>query len=574
MKTHYSSQWFYKPIKNILILTGFVMSGSNLDAQIASFPGAEGFGAGATGGRGGQVIFVTNTNLDGPGSLQEALNASGPRYILFTCSGVIDGTVEIPPGHGDFTLAGQTSPQGIIVRGFQSYNDEQASSSNFIIRHLRSRAGDMLLHPSPNWISGDGLTMGGVSNAIVDHCSFQHNDDEAVDISRTSNFTIQNSILGETLGEHGYLGGMLVNYSANASPCDNLSIHHNIWNRMGGRMPEFSCESPDCNNHTLNVEFSCNVFWDQQIETWYNPSIDPGGSTNTFYLKMNMANNYSHAQATYPNGMFSHAMLDNPGNSIYSNGNTMNLYPAYADYDLFYCCNDFPLNAPNTDYGSCMLPGARHNFPPVTYTPGNAAANYMYLNAGAFPRDAMDIRMMNPVGISSIVSLPVNQAGADDAFTIPNSGAGVPLDSDNDGMPDYWENAHGLNPNAQDHNGTNLSMVITGVNGYTNLECYINCLSDALVSGNTSLCGVEVGLEETPSMDAHLFIFPNPSTDQVTIRNLAMGQAPLYVHDLSGNLIITLPSNTEFEWNLNTSDWASGIYLLKVGNQTHKLLVE
>ncbi|MBK7233687.1 MAG: hypothetical protein IPH93_15855 [Saprospiraceae bacterium] len=88
-----------------------------LYAQIAAFPGAEGFGSLTTGGRGGRVVYVTNLNADGPGSLQAAINETGIRYILFKVSGVIPTTIEIPSGHGEFTLAGQTSPNGIIVRG-------------------------------------------------------------------------------------------------------------------------------------------------------------------------------------------------------------------------------------------------------------------------------------------------------------------------------------------------------------------------------------------------------------------------------------------------------------------------
>ncbi len=237
-------------------------------SQLPAFPGAEGFGAFATGGRGGKVNYVTNLNTEGQGSLQAALNESGKRYILFKVSGVINGTVEVPPGHGDFTIAGQTSTNGIIIRGFQSYNGDDRSSGNFVIRHLRSRIGDIDNYPSNAWLGADGLTLGGVHNAIIDHCSFGQANDEAVDISRSSGLTIQNCMLSETLGGHSYLGGMLINYSSPQSRMDSLSIHHNIWNRMGGRMPEISCETSYCNGKSLNIELSSNVFYDPRIEMW------------------------------------------------------------------------------------------------------------------------------------------------------------------------------------------------------------------------------------------------------------------------------------------------------------------
>ncbi|MBK8516693.1 MAG: hypothetical protein IPL55_10550 [Saprospiraceae bacterium] len=129
-----------KKLFSALVLLIFT---TTIFAQIASFPGAEGFGSKATGGRNGRVIYVTNLNVSGAGSLQAALNETGKRYILFKVSGIIPGTMEVPIGNGDFTLAGQTSPSGIIVRGFQSYNGDQKSASNIIIRHLRSRIGDI-----------------------------------------------------------------------------------------------------------------------------------------------------------------------------------------------------------------------------------------------------------------------------------------------------------------------------------------------------------------------------------------------------------------------------------------------
>src|SRR3990172_5920517 len=79
-------------------------------AQLPAFPGAEGFGAFATGGRGGAVLYVTNLNTSGPGSFQWALDQTGPRYILFKVSGLIDDSVQLT--RSDVTIAGQTSPGG------------------------------------------------------------------------------------------------------------------------------------------------------------------------------------------------------------------------------------------------------------------------------------------------------------------------------------------------------------------------------------------------------------------------------------------------------------------------------
>ena len=510
-----------------------------------AFPDAIGFGANASGGRGGQVIYVTNLEISGPGSLQAALNQSGPRYILFKVAGVIDGTIEVPIGNGDFTIAGQTSPGGITVRGFQMYNGEAPSVSNVIIRHLRSRIGDVNLHPTNNWLGADGITIGGVQNAIIDHCSFQHATDEAVDISRSSLLTIQTCVLAETLGEHSYLGGLLINYSNATSPLDNISIHHNVWNRIGGRMPEISCETAYCNGKTINIELSNNLYWDPQIELWYEGVT--GGANGNFYLNMNAINNLYHAREAYSNAMYHFDLLNYDENELFYSGNKINLYPNYSDYQLFYCCNDFDLYNPNTDMGTADLLAAKHNFYEViSYTNTDSLQNYIAKNAGAFPRDPMDERLANSIANGIIVDLPVDEAAADDAFLTTQTGLPV-IDSDEDGMPDYWEVLQGLDKTKQDHNGTELSEKITNESGYTNLECYLNCLSDALVNGNTTpecqICAFSPQISGNPTVC-------NYSTSQYSVPEV---EGSTYTWTVTGGIIISGQNTPQI-----TVHWSNG----------------
>ncbi|MDP4820902.1 MAG: fibronectin type III domain-containing protein [Saprospiraceae bacterium] len=471
----------------VLIITG---------QQIPAFPGAEGFGKYASGGRGGRVIYVTNLNANGPGSLQEALNTPGPSYILFKVSGVIPATVTIPAGARDITIAGQTSPGGIIVRGLSSYNEEQPNAYNLIIRHLRLRSGDLTKHPSPYWISGDGLTLGGVEKAIIDHCSMAHAWDEAVDISRSSAITIQHSIFAETLGDHAYLGGMLINYSSPQRPLDSISLLYNNWNRMGGRMPEISCESVHCENRRINIEMVSNLLWDPGIETWYTGETGTGAN-RFFYLDMNIMNNLSIARPSYTNGMFHIEMLRFAANRLFVSGNRLSLYPNWSDYQLFYCCNDFHQNGPNDHFGACERKTTPHAFPVQEGIPVSDLTQQIIRQVGAFPRDPMDNRLIGAIATGQFLNAPLDQAGADDAFLISNSDE-APTDSDSDGMPDSWEIANGLNPMVQDHNGTALSLAFTGVPGYTNLECYLNCLADSLVSG---IACTPVACDPCPSCD-------------------------------------------------------------------------
>ncbi|MBK8699638.1 MAG: T9SS type A sorting domain-containing protein [Saprospiraceae bacterium] len=543
----------------VFLLLVFCLS-YEVNAQLPAFPGAEGFGAFATGGRGGKVIYVTNLNVDGPGSLQAAFNESGKRYILFKVSGTIPATIEVPPGHGDFTLAGQTSPNGIIVRGFQSYHDENVSSTNFILRHLRSRIGDLTYYPATQWIGGDGITLGGVHNAIIDHCSFAHANDEAVDISRSSALTIQNCLLAETLGSHSYLGGMLINYSSPQSRLDSLSIHHNLWNRIGGRMPEISCESPYCGGKTIHMELSNNLFWDPRIELWYEGIT---GNNSFFYLHMNAVNNYSYAQTNYSNAMFHADLLHQANNALYFEGNRLNLYPQYEDFDLFYCCNDFDLNHPNTETGSATRPTQAFNFPAITHHNTGDLRNYMVSNAGAFPRDAMDDRLMQNVVGGNFDPSAIDVDHYRDPFSIVNA-AMPPVDSDSDGMPDYWEERQGLNPALQDHNETNLSQLLYGVQGYTNLECYLHCLSDALVNGaSQEPCRIGISTsDENTVAEVRAVLFPNPTSHLISIdfSNMPSKNSWLQIFNASGASVDFREIGDNQQLTFDTTNWPPGLY--------------
>jgi hypothetical protein len=90
-------------------------------AQIPAFPGAEGFGAYANGGRGGDVYVVTNLNSSGPGSFYEGITTvpTNGRTVVFAVS----GQIRLASGVGTritankLTIAGQTAPgDGILLK--------------------------------------------------------------------------------------------------------------------------------------------------------------------------------------------------------------------------------------------------------------------------------------------------------------------------------------------------------------------------------------------------------------------------------------------------------------------------
>ncbi|MBW7997936.1 MAG: pectate lyase precursor, partial [Candidatus Glassbacteria bacterium] len=158
----------------VLVLSG-VSAGFSQDS-IPAFPGAEGWGAYTPGGRGGQVIHVTNLDNNGPGSLAEALNTPGPRIIVFDVGGVIEGDIDFD--QGQVTVLGQTAPSpGITIHGLLSTTWDptgQARYEDIVIRFIRCRP---FSRAQPvTW--ADAIQFGHGYRAVLDHMSFSWATDE------------------------------------------------------------------------------------------------------------------------------------------------------------------------------------------------------------------------------------------------------------------------------------------------------------------------------------------------------------------------------------------------------------
>ena len=449
------------------------------DNSLPAFPGAEGFAACVTGGRGGRVIHVTNLNARGEGSLQAALDAEGARTIVFDVSGVIPESVFIR--HPNVTIAGQTSPNGITVRGLACDGTyEHDDCTNVILRHMRSRPG---VFADANSHIPDGLIIDGGAGIMVDHVSLGNAIDESIQLSRSSNVTIQNTMLAEPVGDHANLGGMLINYSLVKAPLGNLSIHHNLWNRVGGRLPEMTCEENDadqgfasnCSGHRTSIELSNNVSWDGGIETYYNRCTgnnegnDCAAGAASQFLDLNWVGNVMIRRSSVDRDIpMLHAAVGNTSqNAVFSSDNRL----GYG--------NQTP--APFTPSGRSAP--ARLEFPRITTVPSSALVGYATTNCGAFPRDPMDRRLIGYLSrnVDDTPSPQSNGNGIDfgDAYAVDTT-RNLPVDTDRDGIPDAYELAHGLDPAVASNNGTELS-----ADGYTNLEVYLNELSEALVAGTS-----------------------------------------------------------------------------------------
>ncbi|MEF3274814.1 MAG: hypothetical protein K6356_10555 [Chloroflexus sp.] len=225
--------------------------------------------------------------------------------------------------------------RGIVCDG----HFERNQCDNLIIRHIRSRPA---FHVDGNGNAlDDALRLDGVQQFIIDHSSFAHAADEVVQLSWAQRGTIQNSIFAETVGDQAQLGGMLLNYSAPHHPQDFLSIHHNLWFRLGGQLPEISCAASsypdepadirDCQAHPLRLELSNNLLWSPGMNIWYSREIDGNPVNGDYQIHLNWVNNYLVAAPDFSFGMILHSVLQVPQNQLYFAGNRMNLYPDYAD---------------------------------------------------------------------------------------------------------------------------------------------------------------------------------------------------------------------------------------------------
>ncbi len=436
---------------------------------LAAFPGAEGFGAAARGGRGGPACRVKTLAHVGPGSLQACLDASGPRIVVFDVSGVIVGPVEVK--HGQLTIAGQTAPGGITVKGGLVCDNvyDPNDCNDLIVRHVRFRGG-----------APDSLRLGGAHDVIVDHCSMAAAEDENLELTRSRNVTVQHSILAEPTGDHYQWGGLLINYSKDVLPLDRITIHHTVWNGVAGRLPEISCEEngdgpgkSNCGGHVLNIELANNVLWDASDPIWFNHCTgnnegnDCPTATRTFALSLNLVGNVMarRAGADPDAPLVEPAVYTHHGGSVHS-----------ADNLLLRGSAATPANGTGRS-------APRHAFPAVSYTPASAVVALLARTAGPWPRDRMDERLASYL-VKPIDARPVawrNGRGVDagDSVTPTAPSPALPLDSDGDGMPDAWETSHGLDPRSADAGALGRAK---GCNaGYAALECYVNELAEARV---------------------------------------------------------------------------------------------
>ncbi|MCA9212476.1 MAG: hypothetical protein KDB27_05395 [Planctomycetales bacterium] len=419
--------------------------------QPLAFPGAEGWGRFATGGRGGDVYAVTNLNDDGPGSLRDAVS-TGHRTVVFRVSGTIDLKSLLVVDQPNITIAGQSAPgDGICLRRFPLLIRR---THDIIVRYLRIRVGDEAGRAL------DGLEVRDSENIIVDHCSVSWSSDEAVNTWHgTKNITVQWCLISEPLhesvnyGPHGY-GASLGGHRA--------SYHHNLFAHCAGRNPSIAGGDHD---HTELMDYRNNV-----VYNWLHRSCD--GKPKS----INVVNNYyKPGPATRPHVRRRVARIDDNmakyGNfepRWYIEGNVVEGEPALTD-DNWNGGVDFQGNTNEAkNRQRTVFP-----FAPVTTHKAPDAYKLVLTDVGANrpARDTIDTRVLQEVkngtasrGDNGIVD---HQAESGDWPSLRSKAA--PADNDGDGMPDAWEANHGLDSqDATDRNGHDIDA------GYSNLESCLN----------------------------------------------------------------------------------------------------
>ena len=498
-------------------------------AQAPAFPGAEGHGRYATGGRGGTVIHVTNLNDSGDGSFRKAVSGSSKKIVVFDVGGVIALKSDVSIG-ANTTILGQTAPApGITLR----YYTVQYSGNNIIVRFIRSRRGQ-----EKNVNDGADATWArNKTGIILDHCSFSWSIDEVASFYDNNNFTMQWCTIAESLvhpghtkGAHGY-GGIWGGKLA--------SFHHNLIAHVDNRSPRFNGARYNWSGYTGNLLYS-EYQWKNAVQA---ENVDfrncvifncgngcyggPGGGqinmVNNYYKSGQISTSYittmSVANSTSANGyetfwtMFSRYYLS--GNQLNTTANadwnkvkydsgtyTIDGERCTPDPNHYYGDNvTYVKNSAGTDCVSMKLTEPAPTGEVTTHTATKAYDKVLDYAGASLNRDDVDARYASETrngkatykgSATSYVKdgktyscTPqwgrIDLVSDVNGYTEENFGTGnrtADFDADKDGIADAWEQANGGNLSA---NGYDLDPK----KYYTNIEVYANSLvQDIMLAGN------------------------------------------------------------------------------------------
>jgi hypothetical protein len=429
--------------------------------QIPAFSGAEGPGANASGGRGGDVYHVTNLQFDKdgliPGSLKYGIN-NAPiegRTIVFDVGGTIyqnggGSNWWFRASKSNITIAGQTAPGGITLAGVGS----KFTGDNLVVRNLTIRPNQD--PANPNNFTYDGLATQ-ATNSIFDHISVTWYTDEGISATdAVNNTTVQYSLIGEGLNYNGHSYGSILNTQNNNAP---MAYHHNVYAHNASRMPRLGSET----GTGAIANFYNNVIYNWTSRAGYSAlNADSGAQEPS---RTNFINNFYARGASNGSTIFLSA---GDQTQIYHSGN---LYDGVRDADF----NDAVavtwshFTGTETQLASPLAVAAGV----IDATTVGRDRALSYSGANWWNRHAIDQRIISSVsaGTGTIINT-VSTTEWNDVLNAPMQTRAVNWDTDTDGMPDEWEEMHGLNPTVADNNGD-----FDG-DTYTNLEEYLNGIAE------------------------------------------------------------------------------------------------
>lgn len=540
---------------------------ANAADEVPAFPGAEGHGRYVTGGRGGEIIHVTNLNDSGPGSLREALKSTKPKTIVFDVSGYIDLRSQLNVS-SNTTIAGQTAPEGgITLRYFTLYF---GNCDNVIVRFIRSRRSQV-----KDVNDGADATWGRNHKGIIlDHCSFSWSIDEVASFYDNRDFTMQWCNVteglanpGHTKGAHSY-GGIWGG--------KNASFHHNFIAHVQNRAPRFNgaryaWDGYDKTLYSSTVDAERVDFRNCVMYNWGTGSACYGGPGGGY---INIVNNYYKAGpgtknkttvtqvtvATSGNADKKHPELYGYSSRYFINGNYVTAASSPDNYDwkgvkydggLLSKDNEkyikdaahlFGDKVEYTNIGTvdCVRLNLDSQIDPGIVTTHKATVAYAKLleNSGAsLYRDAADIRYAeeartgtvtfngdvayvdkngkvyatsNTKGILDFINDPAGEENPKTASfpTLPSNVRPEGFDSDGDGIPDAWETANGLNP---DDASDGKLFTLDSKGWYDNFEVYLSSLVEHIMKAGNA--------DAISSVDEYYpaYTAPTSAIDEITV---------------------------------------------------------
>ena len=509
------------------------------------------------------VKHVTNLNDSGPGSLRTAVSGSAKKIVVFDVSGVIALKSDLKIG-ANTTIAGQTAPYpGITLR----YRTVRPDADNVIVRFIRVRRGqekDVNDGADAIWTrENDGM--------IFDHCSFSWSIDEVASFYDNNNFTMQWCTAAESLnnaghgkGAHGY-GGIWGGKLA--------SFHHNMIAHVTNRVPRFNGARYEWDGYKSNAMYD-EYKWANPVQAenvdFRNCVMYNWGNSNGCYGgpgggQINIVNNYYKGGPATPDSKaqrVTEISVASSGNSsghpdiygmtsrYYINGNTTETNSGTItenrdwngvnydsgvftidgekwSLDTLNLYGDEVEHKANTDGEKCVRIKMDQPAPEGQVTTHSAATAFdkvmSYCGASLY-RDDVDSRYMEEArtGTATYKGSVTNEDGLIDIVAdvngytednFPSETRPKGFDTDQDGMPDEWETANGLDPNNPDD--ANLYTLDTEKGWYTNVEVYINSLVEHIVKAQNAdaitavdeyypACVPVTGIDNAPTVSSEI----------------------------------------------------------------------